>query len=116
MFEILACGAYQVVDRQGDVLRLFTEGQHLAAFSSGEELRARVEQALRDDHLRESVARRGRDEVLARHTYEHRARRLLDPQATAKDAGLAAGDAVARPAQERGSGPEPRFGAGGGTR
>jgi len=116
VFEILACGAYQVVDRQGDVLRLFTEGQHLAAFSSGEELRAQVEKALRDDHLRESVARRGRAEVLARHTYEHRARRLLNPQATAKDAGLAAGDAVARPAPERGSGPEPRFGAGGGTR
>ena len=116
VFEILACGAYQVVDRQGDVLRLFTEGQHLAAFSSGEELRARVEQALRDDHLRESVARRGRDEVLARHTYEHRARRLLDPRATAEDAGLATADEAARHAPEQGPGREPRFGAGGGTR
>jgi spore maturation protein CgeB len=116
VFEILACGAYQVVDRQGDVLRLFSEGQHLAAFSSGEELRAQVEQALRDDPLRESVARRGRAEVLARHTYEHRARRLLDAQATAENAGHAAGDAVGRPAPERGSGREPRFGAGGGTR
>src|SRR5437773_2745593 len=79
VFEILACGAYQVVDRQGDVLRLFTEGEHLAAFSSGDELRAQVEDALRDDALRDSVARRGRDEVLARHTYEHRALRLHDP-------------------------------------
>jgi spore maturation protein CgeB len=116
VFEILACGAYQVVDRQGDVLRLFTEGQHLAAFSSGEELRAQVEKALRDDHMCESVARRGRAEVLARHTYEHRARRLLDPQATDKEAGHSAGDAVGKPAPERGTGPEPRFGAGGGTR
>ncbi len=117
VFEILACGAYQVVDRQRDVLRLFTEGEHLAAFSSGEELRARVEQALRDDHLRESVARRGRAEVLARHTYEHRARRLLDPKATADDADSAAGDPAVRSAPERvAEAGESRFGVGGGTR
>jgi len=85
VFEILACGAYQVVDRQGDVLRLFREGEHLTAFSSGDELRARVEQALRDDGLTERVARQGRAEVLARHTYEHRARRLLDRKGTAVD-------------------------------
>ena len=78
VFEILSCGAYQVVDRQGDVLRLFTEGEHLAAFSSGEELRARVEEALRDEDLRHAVAVGGRARVLAHHTYEHRARHLVD--------------------------------------
>jgi spore maturation protein CgeB len=117
VFEILGCGAYQVVDRQGDVLRLFTEGQHLAAFSSGEELRARVEQALQDDPLRESVARRGREEVLARHTYEHRALRLLDPRATAEDAGHEAGGAAGGTLRQAGRAREPRFlGAGSGTR
>ena len=85
VFEIPACGAYQVVDRQGDVLRLFKEGEHLAAFSSGEELRARVEEALGDDDLRHAVAARGRAEVLAHHTYEHRARRLVDPEAVVSD-------------------------------
>ena len=86
VFEILACGAYQVVDRPGDVLRLFTDGTHLRTFGSGDEMRAAVEQALGDPDLRERVARRGRAEVLARHTYEHRARRLLDPGATAANA------------------------------
>ncbi len=81
VFEILGCGAYQVVDRQGDVLRLFTDGEHLALYSSGEELRARVEEALRDEARRSDIARRGRDEVLSRHTYAHRARVLLDPSA-----------------------------------
>jgi spore maturation protein CgeB len=101
VFEILACGAYQVVDRQGDVLRLFTEGEHLAGFSSGEELRVRVEQALRDDRLREGVARSGRAEVLARHTYEHRARRLLDPKGTIDVADRTDHDPAGRPAPER---------------
>src|SRR3989442_7712112 len=81
VFEILACGAYQVVDRQGDVLRLFRDGEHLALFSSGDELRARVEGALIDEGRRRLIARRGRDEVLARHTYEHRARALADASA-----------------------------------
>jgi len=81
VFEILGCGAYQVVDRQGDVLRLFRDGEHLVLYSSGEELRARVEEALLDEGRRREVARRGRDEALARHTYAHRAGVLGDPSA-----------------------------------
>jgi spore maturation protein CgeB len=77
VFEILACGAYQVVDRQGDVVRLFREGEHLAAFSSGDEMRVRVEEGLRDEDRRAAVAERGRAAVLAEHTYGHRARRLV---------------------------------------
>ena len=78
VFEILGCGAHQIVDRQGDVLRLFAEGEHLSAFSSGEELRARVEQAMTDRDRARSIAERGRARVLAAHTYEQRARALLD--------------------------------------
>jgi spore maturation protein CgeB len=81
VFEILACGAFQVVNRQGDVLRLFRDGEHLSVFSGGDELRSRVEQALADDARRQVVARTGRAEALARHTYMHRARVLLDPAA-----------------------------------
>jgi len=89
VFEILGCGAYQIVDRQGDVLRLFRDGEHLALYSSGEELRARVEEALLDEGHRREVARRGRDEALSRHTYVHRAGALADP--TAGDFALESG-------------------------
>ena len=82
VFEILACGALQIVDRQGDVLRLFREDEHVLAYSSGEELRDCVERALSDPSLRQAVAARGREEVLAHHTYEHRARCLTDPRFT----------------------------------
>jgi spore maturation protein CgeB len=96
VFEILACGAYQVVDRQGDVLRLFQEGVHLAAFTTGEEMRARVEEALRHDDLRRRVAARGRALVLEHHTYEQRARHLLDPHAASFEPGLPAGASTRR--------------------
>ncbi len=85
LFEIFGCGALQVVDRQGDLLRLFKDGQEFCGFSGGEELRAVVEEALRDSDRRREVAARGRRAVLAAHTYEHRARTLLDPAADGFD-------------------------------
>jgi spore maturation protein CgeB len=116
VFEILACGAYQVVDRPGDVLRLFSDGEHLRTYGSGEELRARVEEALRDDDLRERIAGRGRAEVLARHTYAHRATRLLGPTPASADgeelAVLADGAGVTLRTAVR----APRFGSRGGAR
>jgi hypothetical protein len=86
VFEILACGACQVVDRQADVLRLFRDGEHLIAFSGGEELRARVEAALGDPERAAAVGAAGRAAVLAAHTYVHRARVLLGERAFAVDA------------------------------
>ncbi len=73
-------GALQIVDRPRDLLRLLREDEHLLAFSSGQELRDCVERARGDPSLRRAVAARGREEVLARHTYEHRARCLTDPR------------------------------------
>ena len=77
VFEILGCGALQIVDRQRDAMRLFRDGEHLLAFSSGEELRARVEEALADPARSRLVAAAGRRAVLAGHTYADRARVLL---------------------------------------
>ncbi len=78
VFEILGCGACQVVNRQGDVMRLFREGEHLEAFSSGEELRAKVEMILGDGDRAARIARNGRSEVLSAHTYDHRVRVLVE--------------------------------------
>jgi spore maturation protein CgeB len=83
VFEIPACGALQIVDRRRDVLALFREGTDLLAFSSGEELRARVEEALGDRDRARAIATAGRRAVLARHTYAHRALVLTGEAAAA---------------------------------
>jgi spore maturation protein CgeB len=106
VFEILACGVCQVVDRQGDVLRLFRDGEELLGFSAGEELRSRVEEALRDADRRRRVAAAGRRAVLAAHTYLHRARRLVEP-------GFAGLPIPARHPDAPLSVPDPRCAAGG---
>jgi len=89
VFEILGCGALQVVDRQKDAMRLFREEEQLLAFGSGEELRARVEEALGDPARARAVAAAGRRAVLAGHTYADRARVLLGQAAFAARGPLA---------------------------
>jgi spore maturation protein CgeB len=77
LFEILGCGAPQIVDRPPDAKRLFRDGEHLLGFSGGEELRARVEEVLADPARARALGQAGRRAVLAGHTYADRARVLL---------------------------------------
>jgi spore maturation protein CgeB len=77
VFEIAACGTLQIVDRRRDVLALFRDGVEIVTFASGEELRARVVEALADTDRARSIAATARVLVLQRHTYAHRARVLL---------------------------------------
>jgi spore maturation protein CgeB len=86
VFEILGCGALQVVDRQPDAMRLFRDGEHLLAFSTGDELRARIEEVLADPARARAVAESGRRAVLDGHTYADRARVLLGEAVFAAEA------------------------------
>ena len=77
VFEAMACGAFVLCDRQRDVLALFRDGEHLACFSDGDDLAAKVRYYLEHPGEMQAIARRGREEVLSRHTYVHRLRELL---------------------------------------
>jgi spore maturation protein CgeB len=90
LFEVAACGGAQVVDRRADVLRLFREDDEIAPFSSGPELRARVEALLADPESGRRLGRAARRRALAEHTYAHRARVLLGEAAAASSAEEAA--------------------------
>jgi spore maturation protein CgeB len=78
VYEALACGSFLIVDSQPDVLKFFIPGQDLAVFNDATELRELVSYYL--DHPREAerIARKGREKVLAHHTYRHRIREILD--------------------------------------
>jgi len=77
VFEALACGAFVLCDRQRDVLALFRDGEHLVSFSDGDDLAAKVRYYLEHNAERQAIARKGREEVLSRHTYVHRIETLL---------------------------------------
>jgi glycosyltransferase involved in cell wall biosynthesis len=78
VYETLACGGFAVVDDQKDVFALFEDGYHLVRFRDPDRLAAEIEALLsRPDHCT-SIARRGREEVLSKHTYRHRVQSLLE--------------------------------------
>ena len=77
VFEILSCGAFQICDNQRDVFALFKNGHHLAKFTNAEDLRDKIQYYLRNPEKRQTIALRGRAEVLKHHTYQDRIKELL---------------------------------------
>jgi spore maturation protein CgeB len=76
VFEALACGIPLVSAPWEDAEGLFRDGDFLRAQTGGEMQRL-LRDVIRDRELAASVAARGRETVLARHTCAHRARELV---------------------------------------
>jgi spore maturation protein CgeB len=77
VYETLACGGLAVVDAQEDVFTLFEDGHHLVRFENPDDLAAKIEGCLARPERCDAIARNGREEVLAKHTYRHRVQSLL---------------------------------------
>jgi spore maturation protein CgeB len=77
VFEILACGAFQLCDDQRDVFSLFKDGHDLIKFTDGKDLIAKVVYYLHNPQERHTIAEQGRKTVLARHAYNDRIKELL---------------------------------------
>ncbi len=80
VFEALACGTFLVTNAlppgagQDELLR---DGTHLATYAGPEDLLDKVRFYLARPEARDRVARAGRAEVAAKHTYRHRMARIL---------------------------------------
>ncbi len=77
VFEIMACGAFQLCDDQRDVFTLFQEDRDLARFTDGDDLVKKVSYYLNHQDERQRITQMGRETVLAAHTYRERIRTLL---------------------------------------
>ncbi len=77
-FEAMGCGALLVTDRVLDLERLFGDGEHCVVYDDIPDLLDKLEHYLAHLDEAQAIAARGRELVLGRHTYEHRARELLD--------------------------------------
>ncbi|MDD3089735.1 MAG: glycosyltransferase [Candidatus Omnitrophica bacterium] len=74
VFEILGCGAFQMVNRKDDVLELFKDKEHIALFDEKrpDEVPASVEYYLTHADERRRIAAAGRREAVEKHTYRSR--------------------------------------------
>ncbi len=77
IFDSLACGGFVLTDWRDDLSRLFDPDEGFAVFETKAELREMAEHYLAHPEERAAIARRGRDAVLARHTYRHRLETML---------------------------------------
>lgn len=78
VFEIAAIGVPQIVDYRGDLSRQFVTGKELMVFGDADGLRVTVAAALQNLPAAEVTGVAARKEVLARHTYMHRMKQVLD--------------------------------------
>jgi len=77
-FHIPACGGLLLHQRTRDLLDIFTEDENCVCFQDADELVAKVDMLLADYQRREAIARRGREFVESGHSWDHRARAILD--------------------------------------
>ncbi len=77
-FHIPACGGLLLHERTTDLLKIFRDGESCVGFDGLDELVAKVDELLVDEARRKAIAEAGRRVVAAAHSWDHRARTILD--------------------------------------
>jgi spore maturation protein CgeB len=78
VYEVMACGGFLLVDNQPDVLRTFRDGEHLVVYNSINDLIEKLFYYLKNPEKRMEIARKGREEVLKKHTFSHRIKKIME--------------------------------------
>lgn len=78
VFEIAACGGFQLCDPCVGLGHLFDFDTELPVYRDLRELRAKIDHFLAHPDERKAFAERARERVLRDHTYEDRAQRMID--------------------------------------
>jgi len=72
VFEILGCGAFQIIDKKRDVLALFNPNEHLVVYENIDDLKSLILYYLKNEDERKRIAENGKRIALEKHTYKHR--------------------------------------------
>ena len=76
-FEAMACKRLFLTNELPTISELFQSGKHLWTYRSIDEAVSIAKALLVDHEQRERIAQAGYDEVMAKHTYDHRAKEIL---------------------------------------
>jgi len=76
VFDVPACEAFLLTDRQEALDELFEVGREVIAFTEPDEIPDLAQYYLRHAQARKEIAARGRRRVLREHTYRHRFNRI----------------------------------------
>lgn len=76
-FEVLACGAFQLVDHLPGMCELLLPGEEVVCYESSDHARELTDYYLARPEARAEIGLKGRERVLKEHTYKHRMESLL---------------------------------------
>lgn len=77
IFDVLGCGGFLITNYQEQLSEAFEIGMDLEVYSSAEELLEKVDFYLKNDEIREKIARNGHEKVKKYHTYKIRIQQML---------------------------------------
>lgn len=77
VFEVLATKRCLITNYIPTLKELFVPGKHLRVYDSVDQAIDIAKEMIADDEFRASIAEEGYKEVLAKHTYDHRAKTIL---------------------------------------
>lgn len=78
VFEGMATGSFMLTKRIPGIEDLFVDKKHLVLYNTIEEAIDLAKYYIEHDEEREAIAKAGKEEVLAKHTYKHRLDVMLD--------------------------------------
>lgn len=78
VFEAMGTGSFLLTNWIPTIEELFEDGKHLVLYRSAEEMADKAKYYLAHDSERERIAAAGYEEVMAKHTIQHRVDRMLD--------------------------------------
>lgn len=78
IFDVPACNAMVITDYRNQIDQAFEVGRELVCYTHPEEALDLARFYIRHDRERAEISARGRERVLARHTYRHRLRDLIE--------------------------------------
>ena len=77
-FEIMGSGSFLLTNWIPTIEELFQDGKHLVLYRSFEEAVDKIKYYLSHDFEREQIAKAGYEEVMAKHTIDHRVSKILE--------------------------------------
>lgn len=77
-FEAMASGSMLLTDRISSIDELFTDGKHCVMYDSLDDMAEKAKYYIANDEERERIALAGYNEVIAKHTIDHRIDKILE--------------------------------------
>lgn len=77
-FEVMGSGGFLLTDYVPYIEELFEDGKHLVLYKSFDEAVDKIKYYLAHDDQREKIAQAGFEEVMKKHTIDHRVKRILE--------------------------------------